>query len=129
MTEKRKINLPTLLLAISVVVVFLATGLSIFSNLGCSAFGGRWASATGSCYTRWCYYFGDCGGPWVNTRIPCEKLPEAVSIAELYFDFGNPEFVNASKDEIRWATGKPETRVITAHLENGVLTKLECPAR
>jgi hypothetical protein len=91
----------------------------------CQYTNGRWASAAKICYSQDCYVEGDCGGPWVNTAVPCNSVAIGESVARLHFYFGNPD--RKADDRIFWSAGKPDRLIIEAVIRDGRLAELKCP--
>jgi hypothetical protein len=89
----------------------------------CQWMGGKWASVRNACVTRACYAAGDCGS-WLHPGVWCRDLRTGDSIGEVYFRLGNPDRVEGNT--YAWVDGKVDPRAVTAVIENGVLTSVNC---
>ncbi len=87
----------------------------------CERSGGKWGSAVGACTPRDCYARGDCGY-WSNPAARCDRLTAGDTIAEVYFQLGNPDAV----DETRYHWGMRKGYGADAVIENGKLKTLDC---
>ena len=98
---------------------------AVYTPRGCEAMGGRWASVRSVCYSKLCYYTGDCGGPWASTFVACSDVKPGETEAMLHFYFGNAE--RKVENQVFWSTGKPDPMTIEAIFHNGRLAELKCP--
>jgi len=89
----------------------------------CEHFGGKWATADGTCVTRLCYKNGTCGS-WANPITRCDRLKINDNIAEVYFQLGMPERVDG--DRYIWHATKDSRDLIVAVIEHGKLKSLAC---
>ncbi|MGJ4953771.1 hypothetical protein [Bradyrhizobium sp. HKCCYLS20291] len=113
---------PSLLSWFSPSVAATIFGGSVGSQV-CERLGGKWGSARNECFTRACYAAGDCGF-WLHPNLRCHRLRTGDSIGEVYFWLGNPNIIEGHT--FTWLDGKPDSVALTAIIENGILTSVNC---
>ncbi len=89
----------------------------------CENFGGKWASVSSTCVTRSCYKDGTCGS-WANPVVRCNRLKINDTVAEVYFQLGEPERVDGN--QYIWHATKESQDLIVAVIEHEKLKSLMC---
>jgi hypothetical protein len=94
-------------------------------DLMCRSSGGKWASSWGVCVTRACYAQHRCGS-WVRPAARCSHLRPGVSIAEVYFQLGDPNRIDGDKYEWFGKGNFGGTSDVEATIQGGKLVSLLC---
>ena len=123
------VGLVTVVLLVGAFLVIAVGGGPVASNktrqLVCGWSGGKWASSTDACVTRGCYTHNTCG-TWAQPDRWCNRLQLGSSVAEVYFQLGEPSRVENDKYEWFGKGNFSESPNVAATITGGKLVSLRC---
>jgi hypothetical protein len=85
----------------------------------CRAIGGK--AAVGRCYTRLCYWFGDCGN-WTHPSRYIPQLSPGDPVSKVVFWLGEPD--TRESERLSWWCGKPSSNSFHATIREGRLVAI-----
>jgi hypothetical protein len=90
----------------------------------CDAVGGKHANNSFStrCFTRMCYWLGDCGH-WAAPTVWSERVKPGDPVSKVVLWLGEPD--QQEGDDLLWSDGKGGDGWIRAVIRNGHLVALE----
>jgi hypothetical protein len=88
----------------------------------CEALGGKHATVSARCYTRMCYWLGDCGH-WVSPPKWANQVKSGDPLSKIIFWLGEPD--QREHEVLSWSCGKASENILRAVMRDGYLVSLE----